>query len=139
MAVAVARRSATRQLDHEELIVHRGERSGVYSIVAVHSTLLGPALGGCRLWSYPTTADAVADALRLSAAMTLKAAAAGLALGGGKGVICLPPATRARGELRELVLRDFADAVNLLGGRYITAEDVGTSTADMITIAETSD
>jgi len=121
-------------LEHEQLTVSRGERSGVYMVVAVHSTALGPALGGCRMWTYPTVDDAVADALRLSRAMTLKAAAAGLPLGGGKGVVCLD-----RPELRELALRDFADVVNTLDGRYVTAEDVGTSAADMELIARSCD
>ena len=74
-------------LDHEELLVKRGSRTGEYVIVAVHSTLLGPALGGARLWRYRTPGDAIADALRLSEAMTYKAAAAGLDLGGGKAVL----------------------------------------------------
>ena len=81
--------------EHETLLVRRGRRSDVVSIIAVHSTVLGPALGGCRMWSYPTLEDAIADALRLSAAMTLKAAVAGLPLGGGKSVICLRPARAA--------------------------------------------
>src|SRR5262249_33534590 len=74
-------------LDQEELYVRRGQRSGLYSIVAVHSTVRGPALGGCRMWSYGDSRAAVRDALRLSRAMTLKAAVANLGLGGGKGVI----------------------------------------------------
>jgi len=77
----------------------RGGRSGAYTIVALHSTRLGPGLGGCRLWRYASSADAARDALRLSRAMTFKAAAAGLSLGGGKGVICAepgPPPTGAR-------------------------------------------
>ena len=75
---------------HEELAVRTGERSGLYVVVAVHSTALGPALGGVRLWHYPSPSTGSADALRLAAGMTLKAAAAGLDLGGGKGVICAP-------------------------------------------------
>ena len=81
-------RRPTARLDHEELLVRRGRRTGMYVIVAVHSTLLGPALGGARLWCYGTPGDAVADVLRLSEAMTLKASAAGLDLGGGKAVMC---------------------------------------------------
>jgi leucine dehydrogenase len=121
-------------VDHEEIHVRRGRRTGLYIAVAIHSTLLGPALGGARLWRYATPGDAIADALRLSAAMTAKAAAAGLDLGGGKCVVC------AEGEIgpqrrRELML-DLGDAVGELDGRYITAEDVGTSSADMAVVAE---
>jgi leucine dehydrogenase len=124
-------------IDHEELVVRRGRRSGIYTAIAVHSTTLGPALGGCRMWRYPNQTEAARDALRLSRAMTLKAAAAGLHLGGGKGVICLPPDMPApEGGLRRDVLLDFADAVNALDGSYITAEDVGTSSRDMVTVAQ---
>jgi leucine dehydrogenase len=123
-------------IEHEELLVHRGQRSGVYIVVAVHSTLLGPALGGCRMLSYPAVEGAIDDALRLSAAMTLKAAAADLALGGGKAVICLAPGQHTpAGAPRGEILRDLADAVNLLDGRYITAEDVGTTSDDMATLS----
>jgi leucine dehydrogenase len=124
-------------MDHEELVIRRGRRTGVYTIVAVHSTLRGPALGGCRMWPYPNSTEGARDALRLSRAMTLKAAAADLALGGGKGVICLPPGARApEGELRREILRDFGDAVESLVGSYICAEDVGTSARDMVSVAE---
>src|SRR5437763_1676910 len=124
-------------IDHEELVIRRGRRTGLYAIVAVHSTTLGPALGGCRMWRYPSSTEAARDALRLSRAMTLKAAAAGLHLGGGKGVICLPPGRRApEGAPRRSLLLDFADAVDALDGSYITAEDVGTNARDMVTIAE---
>jgi leucine dehydrogenase len=75
-------------LEHEDLVAHRGPRSGAHVIVAVHSTALGPALGGVRLWHYASPIEGVRDALRLSAGMTLKAAAAGLELGGGKGATC---------------------------------------------------
>jgi leucine dehydrogenase len=122
-------------LDHELLLVRRGTRTGVYSIVAVHSTVLGPALGGCRVWHYPTLQDAVDDALRLSRAMTLKAAAAGLSLGGGKAVIWLPDGLEPDPAFRREMLHDFADAVDVVGGRYITAEDVGTSEEDMAVLS----
>jgi leucine dehydrogenase len=122
-------------LDHEELVIRRGRRSGVYTIVAVHSTTLGPALGGCRMWRYQSSADGARDALRLSRAMTWKAAAARLALGGGKGVICAEPGPPATGVRRRDVLLDFADTVNALDGRYVTAEDVGTSARDMAVLA----
>jgi leucine dehydrogenase len=123
-------------LDHEELVIRRGRRSGVYTIVAVHSTALGPALGGCRMWRYESSADGARDALRLSRAMTFKSAACGLDLGGGKGVICIEPGRAPLGKARRDVLLDFADTVNVLEGSYITAEDVGTGAKDMSVIAE---
>jgi leucine dehydrogenase len=123
-------------LDHEELLVRRGPRSGLYSIVAVHSTVRGPSLGGCRMWSYDDARAAVRDALRLSRAMTLKAAVANLSLGGGKGVVMAPARGILPAGLRHAALLDFADAVQSLQGRYITAEDVGTSSRDMSVIAE---
>jgi leucine dehydrogenase len=122
-------------LDHELLHVSRGPRSGAYTIIAVHSTKLGPALGGCRMTTYAHPGEAVTDVLRLSAGMTFKAAVADVALGGGKGVICVEPGTELTHELRDAMLLDFADAVDLLGGRYITAEDVGTAPTDMRLIA----
>jgi leucine dehydrogenase len=121
-------------LEHEELIVRRGTRSGLYCVVAVHSTVRGPALGGCRMLRYHDSRAALRDALRLSRAMTYKSAVAGLPLGGGKGVIMLPDGA-PQGRARTAVLLDFADTVNALGGRYITAEDVGTSARDMTIIA----
>ncbi len=108
----------------------------MYTIVAVHSTVRGPSLGGCRMWSYDDPRAAVRDALRLSRAMTYKAAVADLPLGGGKGVIMVEPG----GSLtvlrrRHAALLDFADTVQALEGSYITAEDVGTSSRDMSVIA----
>jgi leucine dehydrogenase len=124
-------------LTHEALLVRRGRRSGLYTIVAVHSTARGPSLGGCRMWTYTDERAAVRDALRLSRAMTFKSAVAGLPLGGGKGVICLPAGTAPpTGEDRRAVLLDFAETVEALDGAYITAEDVGTSEPDMRTISE---
>jgi leucine dehydrogenase len=122
--------------EHEELVIRRGVRSGRYAVVAVHSTALGPALGGVRLWDYPATIDAARDALRLAQGMTMKPAAAGLDLGGGKGVICAPGADAADGERRRAMLLDFADLVESLDGRYITAEDVGISPDDLVAISE---
>jgi leucine dehydrogenase len=122
--------------EHEEVAIRRGRRSGIYGIVAVHSTALGPALGGVRMWSYQATIDAARDALRLATGMTYKAAAAGLDLGGGKGVICVPPSGLKDPELRRAALRDFGDLVESLEGRYITAEDVGVSPDDLVAIAE---
>ena len=133
-----AQRSETplATLDHEELVIRRGRRTGAYTIVAVHSTALGPSLGGCRLWRYESSAAGARDALRLSRAMTFKAAAAGLKLGGGKGVICAEPGEQPTGARRSALLHDFADTVNVLDGSYVTAEDVGTSARDMAKIAE---
>ena len=104
-------------------------------MVAIHSTALGPALGGLRMWHYPATVDAARDALRLASGMTYKAAAAGLDLGGGKGVICAP-AEGLDGDRRRAALLDFGDLVESLGGRYITAEDVGISPSDLVAIGE---
>lgn len=109
-------------------------------MVAVHSTVRGPALGGCRLWHYDDARAAVRDALRLSRAMTFKSAVAGLPLGGGKALIMAPdPASPARRGLRADALRDLGEAVQSLGGSYITAEDVGTSARDMEIIASTTE
>jgi len=114
--------------------VNRGPRSGCFCFVAVHSTARGPALGGCRMWRYDDTRAAMRDALRLSRAMTYKSAVAGLPLGGGKGVIMLTGPIDPRA--RKAALRDFGDTVDELRGKYVTAEDVGTSAKDMETIAE---
>jgi leucine dehydrogenase len=117
--------------------VRRGRRSGLYTIVAVHSTARGPSLGGCRMWGYADSRDAVADALRLSRAMTFKAAVADLPQGGGKGVIMRPLGTPPpQGDQRRAALLDFGDTVDILDGRYRTAEDVGTSDPDMTVISE---
>ncbi|MCW3045913.1 MAG: amino acid dehydrogenase [Solirubrobacterales bacterium] len=105
-------------------------------MVAVHSTVRGPALGGCRMWSYDDSRAAMRDALRLSRAMTHKSAVANLPLGGGKGVIVLPPGARLDARARRDALLDFAETVDRLQGSYITAEDVGTSARDMTIIAE---
>jgi leucine dehydrogenase len=125
--------------EHEDLVVHRGARSGRSVIVAIHSTVLGPALGGVRMWHYAGTEDAARDALRLAAGMTHKAAAAGLDLGGGKGVICGPEGAPPTGNARRALLLDFGDLVESLAGRYITAEDAGTSPEDLLAIAERTD
>jgi leucine dehydrogenase len=123
-------------LDHEEVLIRRGSRSGLFTFAAVHSTVRGPALGGCRMWVYEDSRSALRDVLRLSRAMTFKAAVANLPLGGGKGVIMVPAAGALTRERRRAALRDFGDTVQTLAGRYVTAEDVGTSSRDMSVIAE---
>jgi leucine dehydrogenase len=123
-------------LAHEEVVVRRGARTGIYIVVSIHSTVLGPALGGLRLWRYGALGDAIADGLRLSEAMTYKAAAAGLDLGGGKAVICVPPDRELPPDERRELMLDVGDLVESLEGRYVTAEDVGTGTDDMAVIRE---
>ena len=113
--------------DHEQIVFGNDPASGLRCIIAIHSTTLGPALGGTRFHAYDSEDDALRDALRLSHGMTYKAAAAGLDLGGGKAVIIGDP-----DELRsERLLRAYGRLVDSLGGRYVTAEDVGTTTSDM--------
>ena len=116
--------------------MRRGPRAGMFTFVAVHSTLRGPAVGGCRMWVYDDSRSALRDALRLSRAMTFKAAVADLPLGGGKGVIMIDPNTRLSPRRRQAALLDFADTVQTLDGHYITAEDVGTSSRDMELISQ---
>ena len=121
---------------HERVEVTTGTRSGLVITVALHSSVLGSALGGARLWTYPHWSDAVGDALRLSAAMTLKNAAAGLDAGGGKSVIHLPAGTVLDAERRRAAYLDLGDAVERFGGLYRTAEDVGSTAEDMHTVSE---
>jgi leucine dehydrogenase len=113
--------------EHEQLVFWNEPRIGYKGIIAIHNTTLGPALGGTRFWNYTTDAEAVEDALRLARGMTYKSALAGLNLGGGKSVIIGDSSTRDR----EMIFRAHGRAVESLAGRYITAEDVGTSPADM--------
>jgi leucine dehydrogenase len=112
---------------HEEVVFCQDADSGLRAIIAVHSTLLGPALGGVRMWPYASSDEALQDVLRLAEAMTYKAAVAGLPLGGGKAVIIGDPRRVKTANL----LRAFGRAVESLGGRYLTAEDVGMTVADM--------
>jgi leucine dehydrogenase len=116
--------------EHEAVLLGEDPESGYRGIIAVHSTRLGPAVGGTRLWSYSTIDEALSDALRLSRGMTFKNAAAGLALGGGKSVILKP----AGAFDREKLFRAHGRFVESLGGRYITAEDVGSSPTDMVNV-----
>jgi leucine dehydrogenase len=116
---------------HEEIHFVTDEKCGLKAIIAVHSTHLGPAAGGARFWHYAKDGDALIDALRLSRGMSYKNAMAGLPLGGGKSVIL---ADENRSKTPDL-LHAFGKAVNGLGGRYITAEDVGMNVADMVEVA----
>ncbi len=122
-------------IEHEEALVRRGTRSGLYTVVAVHSTVRGPSCGGCRMWQYPDVYTALNDALRLSRAMTFKSAVAGLPMGGGKSVIVVPEGEELSARRRRDALLDIGDTIDLLEGQYVTAEDVGTSSRDMSVIA----
>jgi len=115
------------EMGHEEIVLCSDPSIGYRGIIAVHSTKLGPALGGTRFWQYATDEEAIIDALRLSRGMTYKNAVAGLKLGGGKSIIIGDNKTTDR----EKLFRAHGRFVESLGGRYITAEDVGTSTKDM--------
>ncbi|WP_284749186.1 Glu/Leu/Phe/Val dehydrogenase dimerization domain-containing protein [Amycolatopsis sp. RTGN1] len=123
---------------HEQLVARRGRRSGVTTMVAIHSSALGPAVGGCRLKPYATLNQAIDDVLRLSAAMTAKCAVAGLAFGGGKSVIALEPGRVLSPAGRRDVLLDHADLVAEFGGGYLAGPDVGTGPADMLVLREVS-
>jgi leucine dehydrogenase len=113
--------------DHEQVIFCENKAAGLKAIIAIHDTTLGPALGGCRMWPYETEEEALRDVLRLSKGMTYKASAAGLNLGGGKAVIIADP----KADKSEALFRVFGRFVESLNGRYITAEDVGTTVMDM--------
>lgn len=116
-----------KELGHEQLVLCHDPSCGYLGIVAIHDTTLGPALGGTRYWQYASTDEAITDALRLARGMTYKAAVAGLNLGGGKSVIV---GDNKRID-REALFRAHGRFIETLGGRYITAEDIGTSPADM--------
>jgi len=115
------------ELEHEQLIFCSRPEAGLKAIIAIHDTTLGPALGGTRMWKYSSETEAVRDALRLSRGMTYKAAITGLNLGGGKAVII----GDSRTEKSEVLFRAFGKYIDGLGGRYITAEDVGMTEQDM--------
>lgn len=112
---------------HEQVVFCHNKDAGLKAIIAIHNTTLGPALGGTRMWPYKSEAEALNDVLRLSRGMTYKNAVAGLNLGGGKAVIIGNPAT----DKSEALFRAFGHFVETLGGRYITAEDVGIDVNDM--------
>jgi leucine dehydrogenase len=116
-----------RGLGHEQLLLSQDPSCGYLGIIAIHDTTLGPALGGTRFWQYQSTVEAVTDALRLARGMTYKAAVAGINLGGGKSVII----GDNRRTDREALFRAHGRFIETLNGRYITAEDIGTSPADM--------
>lgn len=118
--------SMTSEGGHEQVLFCRNDAAGLRAIIAIHDTTLGPALGGCRMWDYASEEEALTDVLRLSRGMTYKAAAAGLNLGGGKAVII-----GKRDAKSEAMFRVFGRFIESLNGRYITAEDVGTSVHDM--------
>ena len=113
--------------NHEQVVYGYDQDTGLKAIIAIHNTILGPALGGTRMWTYASEEEALKDVLRLSRGMTYKAAVAGLNLGGGKAVIIGDP----RKEKSEVLFRAFGRLVEGLHGRYITAEDVGTDVRDM--------
>ncbi|MFC4324047.1 branched-chain amino acid dehydrogenase [Litchfieldia salsa] len=121
--------------DYEQLVLCQDKQSGLKAIIAIHDTTLGPALGGTRMWTYETEEAAIEDALRLAKGMTYKNAVAGLNLGGGKTVIIGDP----RKDKNEEMFRAFGRYIQGLNGRYITAEDVGTTVADMDLIHEETD
>ena len=129
-AVNVTEASVTGRMstfNHEQLVFCQDNETGLRSIIAIHNTTLGPAVGGTRMWAYGTEEEAITDALRLSRGMTYKNALAGLNIGGGKAVII----GDARKQKSEALMRRFGKFVNSCGGKYITAEDVGISTRDM--------
>jgi glutamate dehydrogenase/leucine dehydrogenase len=126
----------TGELIHERVVMLQGSRSGLPIIVAVHSTALGQAIGGCRLAHYPGWRDGLTDALRLSSAMSDKCALAGLPNGGGKTVVALQPGRVLDAAARRRLLHDVGDVITAFDGAYATGPDVGTSPDDMVTIAE---
>ena len=119
---------------HEQVHFVSDKSTGLSAIIAVHDTRLGPAVGGCRMHHYPSSQDALSDALRLSQAMTYKNALAGLPFGGGKSVIIANPHTEKTPEMLEA----FGTYIEQLGGQYVAAEDSGTSPSDMAQIAKTT-
>jgi leucine dehydrogenase len=124
-----------QKYEYEQLVFCHDEASGLKAIIAIHDTTLGPALGGTRMWTYATEEAAIEDALRLARGMTYKAAAAGLNLGGGKTVVIGNPKT----DKSEALFRALGRYIESLNGRYITAEDVGTTVTDMDYVHQETD
>ena len=120
---------------HEQVTMYSDPDTGLRGIIAIHDTTLGPSCGGTRMWPYASEDEALADALRLSQAMTYKSAAAGLNLGGGKGVIIGDP----RSDKSEALLRAWGRFVDTLGGRYLTTTDVGTTGRDLESVHQETD
>lgn len=116
-----------QEMGHEQVVLCSDPTTGLRAIIAIHDTSLGPALGGTRMWKYASDTDAFTDALRLSRGMTYKAAVSGVNLGGGKAVILGDP----NKDKNEILFRAYGRMVDSLRGRYITAEDVGTTVRDM--------
>lgn len=113
--------------NHEQVVFCNDNDTGLKAIIAIHNTVLGPSMGGTRMWAYKNEVEALTDVLRLSRGMTYKSSVAGLNLGGGKAVII----GDAKTQKNEALMRRFGKFVNSLSGKYITAEDVGISTKDM--------
>lgn len=126
--------STLETMGHEQVVFFQHPESGLKAIVAIHNTVLGPALGGLRMWPYRNEQEALIDVLRLSKGMTYKAAVSGLNLGGGKSVIIGDPALKS-----EALFRAFGRFVQSLGGRYVTAEDVNTDVQAMEYIFQETD
>ena len=116
------------EMGHERILICQDEKTGLKAIVAVHSTVCGPALGGTRMWNYASTDEALTDVMRLSRGMTYKNAISGLNLGGGKAVIIGDSTSQKSPALFE----KFGEFIDSLNGSYITAEDVGISPEDMM-------
>ena len=123
------------KMEHEQVVFCQDKATGLKAIIAIHNTVLGPALGGTRMWNYSNEQEALRDVLRLSRGMTFKAAISGLNLGGGKAVIIGDSKTMKN----EALMRRFGKFVDSLGGKYITAEDVGMETVDMEYISYETD
>lgn len=122
-------------MGHEQVVFCHDEETGLKAIIGVHSTVLGPALGGTRMWNYANDAEALRDVLRLSRGMTYKASISGLNLGGGKAVII----GDSRKDKSDELMKKFGEYVDSLSGRYITAEDVGINTHDMEMVKSKTD
>lgn len=120
--------------NHEQIVFCHDKETGLKAIIAIHDTTLGPALGGTRMWSYKNDAEALNDVLRLSRGMTYKAAISGLQLGGGKAVIF---GDSRKDKTPELFVK-YGEFIESLNGKYITAEDVGTSTSDMVNVRKST-